>query len=177
MPAQSCGTVQDVLTTIKATGKTGPMAAYAVQGYAPKRDAAGKPYSGRFFSAYDAAHAQQYDTAFAEWEARKDADLKDYWPRSELAYGFMTHHLQGGVPNHGFTHWWTMFNPRQLLVHSLLLRRPSLRLVNTNGKRASMFSGHSSNIYETNALSVFGIRSVTRRSQCSRTTISIRNRR
>jgi hypothetical protein len=23
---------------------------------------------------------------------------------------------------HGFTHWWTMFNPRQLLVHSQLLR-------------------------------------------------------
>lgn len=118
----ACGTVQDVLTTIKATGKTGPMAAYAVQGYAPKRDAAGKPYSGRFFAAYGTAHARQYDTAFAEWEARKDDDLKDYWPRSELPYGFMTHHLQGGVPNHGFTHWWTMFNPRQLLVHAQLLK-------------------------------------------------------
>lgn len=118
----ACGTVQDVLTTIKATGKTGPMAAYAVQGYAPKRDEAGKPYGGRFFAAYDAAHARQYDAAFAEWEARKDADLKDYWPRSELPYGFMTHHLQGGVPNHGFTHWWTMFHPRQLLVHAQLLK-------------------------------------------------------
>ncbi|MGY6273996.1 DUF1156 domain-containing protein [Methylomonas sp. MgM2] len=118
----ACGTVQDVLTTIKATGKTGPMAAYAVQGYAPKRDAAGKPYSGRFFAAYGTAHTRQYDTAFAEWEARKDDDLKDYWPRSELPYGFMTHHLQGGVPNHGFTHWWTMFNPRQLLVHAQLLK-------------------------------------------------------
>ncbi|HEL5321172.1 TPA: DUF1156 domain-containing protein [Stenotrophomonas maltophilia] len=118
----ACGTVQDVLTTIKATGKTGPMAAYAVQGYAPKRDAAGKPYGGRFFAAYDEAHARQYDTAFAEWEARKDSDLKDYWPRSELPYGFMTHHLQGGVPNHGFTHWWTMFNPRQLLVQAQLLK-------------------------------------------------------
>lgn len=118
----ACGTVQDVLTTIKATGKTGPMAAYAVQGYAPKRDEAGKPYGGRFFAAYDTAHAQQYDAAFAEWEARKDADLKEYWPRSELPYGFMTHHLQGGVPNHGFTHWWTMFHPRQLLVHAQLLK-------------------------------------------------------
>jgi adenine-specific DNA methylase len=118
----ACGTVQDVLTTIKAMGKTGPMAAYAVQGYAPKRDAAGKPYGGRFFAAYDPPHARQYDAAFAEWEARKDGDLKDYWPRSELAYGFMTHHLQGGVPNHGFTHWWTMFNPRQLLVHAQLLK-------------------------------------------------------
>jgi putative DNA methylase len=118
----ACGTVQDVLTTIKATGKTGPMAAYAVQGYAPKRGTAGKPYSGRFFAAYGEAHARQYDAAFAEWEARKDDDLKAYWPRSELPYGFMTHHLQGGVPNHGFTHWWTMYNPRQLLVHAQLLK-------------------------------------------------------
>lgn len=118
----SCGTVQDVLTTIKSTGKTGPMAGYAVQGYSPKRDAAGKPYSGRFFSAYDESKARQYDAAFAEWEARKDEDLRDYWPRSELPYGFMTHHLQGGVPNHGYTHWWTMFNPRQLLVHAQILK-------------------------------------------------------
>lgn len=118
----ACGTVQDVLTTIKATGKTGPMAGYAVQGYAPKRDATGKPYGGRFFAAYGATHARQYDVAVAEWEARKDTDLKDYWPRSELPYGFMTHLLQGGVPNHGFTHWWTMFNPRQLLVNAQLLK-------------------------------------------------------
>ncbi|KWH35876.1 hypothetical protein WL99_02330 [Burkholderia cepacia] len=118
----ACGTVQDVLTTIKATGKTGPMAAYAMQGYAPKRDEAGKPYGGRFFAAYDMAHAQQYDAAFAEWEARKDTDLKDYWPASEVPYGFMTHMNNGGIPNHGFTHWWTMFNPRQLLVHSQLLK-------------------------------------------------------
>lgn len=118
----ACGTVQDVLTTIKATGKTGPMAAYAVQGYAPKRNAAGKPYSGRFFVPYDAVHARQYDTAAAEWEARKDSDLKDYWPRSELPFGFMTHLNNGGIPNHGFTHWWTMFNPRQLLVHAQLLK-------------------------------------------------------
>ena len=118
----ACGTVQDVLTTIKATGKTGPMAAYAVQGYAPKRDEAGKPYNGRFFAAYDAMHARQCDAALAEWEARKDADLKDYWPRSEVPFGFMTHMNNGGIPNHGHTHWWTMFNPRQMLVHTQILK-------------------------------------------------------
>ena len=118
----ACGTAQDVLTSIKATGKTGPVAAYAVQGYAPRRDAAGRPYGGRFFAAYEVAHARQYDAAFAEWEARKDADLKDYWPRSELPYGFMTHMNNGGIPNHGYTHWWTMFNPRQLLGNALLLK-------------------------------------------------------
>ncbi len=45
----SCGTVQDVLATVKASGKTGAMAAYASQCYSPKRDAMGKPYNGRFF--------------------------------------------------------------------------------------------------------------------------------
>lgn len=119
----ACGTVQDVLATVKASGKTGPMAAYALQGYAPKRDATGMPYNGRFFSVADTAHARQYDTAFAEWEARKDADLKDYWPRSAVPYGFMTGIANGDIrEGHGFTHWWTMFNPRQLLVHAQLLK-------------------------------------------------------
>ena len=118
----ACGSTQDVLTTVKASGKTGPMAAYAIQGYAPQRAAAGLPYSGRFFAAFDSKLARQHDAAIQEWEKRKEEDLADFWPRSELPYGFMTHHLQGGVPNHGFTHWWTMFNPRQLLVHALLLK-------------------------------------------------------
>lgn len=118
----ACGTVQDVLTTIKATGKTGPLAAYAVLGYAPKRDAAGKPYGGRFFANYDAAHARQYDAAFAEWDARKDTDLKDYWPRSEVPFGFMTSMNNGGIPNHGYTHWWTMFNAKQLLIVAQILK-------------------------------------------------------
>lgn len=116
----ACGTVQDVLTTIKATGKTGPMAAYAVQGYAPKRDEAGKPNSGRFFVPFDDLRAHQYDSALGEWEARKDADLKDYWPRSLLSEGWKTHGW--AIPEHGLTHYWTMFNPRQLLVLAQLLK-------------------------------------------------------
>jgi len=116
----ACGTVQDVLTSIKNTGKSGPLAAYAVQGYAPKRNATGKPNSGRFFAAYDRTRAQQLDAAFAEWDARKDGDLKDYWPRSELSLGWKTHGW--AIPEHGLTHYWTMFNPRQLLVHAQLLK-------------------------------------------------------
>lgn len=79
-----CGTVQDVLTTIKATGKTGPMAQYAVQGYAPKLDSEGTAYGGRFFAPASASIARQFDAAAAEWEHRKDTDLAAYWPRSEL---------------------------------------------------------------------------------------------
>ncbi|MBM3095692.1 DUF1156 domain-containing protein [Ensifer sp. T173] len=118
----ACGTVQDVLETVKASGKTGPMGAYAIQGYAPKLHKAGAAYNGRFFSSFDDVLARQYDAAAREWEARRDQDLSEYWPRSELPFGFMTHMNNGGLPNHGFTHWWTMFNPRQLLVHSQLLK-------------------------------------------------------
>ena len=119
----ACGTVQDVLASVKASGKTGPMAAYAVQGYAPGRAAAGRPYGGRFFASFDSCLARQYDAACAEWETRKDVDLRDYWPRSAVPYGFMTGIANGDIrAGHGFTHWWTMFNPRQLLVHTQLLK-------------------------------------------------------
>jgi putative DNA methylase len=116
----ACGTAQDVLTSIRTTGKTGPMAAYAVQGYAPKRDADAKLYSGRFFAAFDAAHARQYDLAYAEWDERKEGDLKDYWPRSAIPIGdeIGPHDVEG----HHFTHWWKMFNSRQLLVHAQILK-------------------------------------------------------
>jgi adenine-specific DNA methylase len=118
----SCGTVQDVLTTVKASGKTGPMAGYAIQGVSPKRKAQGAPYNGRFFAPVDLNLARQHAAAEAEWELRKHGDLQTYWPKSELPFGFMTHHQQGGVPNHGFTHWWTMFSARQMLVLAQLLR-------------------------------------------------------
>jgi DNA-directed RNA polymerase subunit RPC12/RpoP len=116
----ACGTVQDVLETVKRSGKTGPVAAYAIQGYCPACDRESRPYGGRFFS--PATDTSAFDAAVHEWASRNETDLKDYWPRSELPYGFMTHLLNGGIPNHGFTHWWRMFNSRQLLGHTQLLR-------------------------------------------------------
>jgi adenine-specific DNA methylase len=116
----ACGTVQDVLTTVKASGKSGPVAPYAIQAYSPKRDRDGVAYGGRYF--LPTADHRAIAAAGREWNARKDADLGNYWPRSEVPFGFMTHQNNGGIPNHGFTHWWTMFNPRQLLVNALLLK-------------------------------------------------------
>lgn len=119
----ACGTVQDVMTSIKATRKSGQMAGYAIQGYAPKRDAAGAPYNGRFFARFDVRMADQFDASVQEWESRKDADLADYWPKSQVPYGFMTAIANSDIrENYGFTHWWTMFNPRQLLVNALILK-------------------------------------------------------
>ena len=114
------GSPNDNLSAIKATGKSGPMAAYVIQGYSKKRHETGAPYGGRFFAA--ASDARRQNAAKAEWNERKDADLKGFWPESEIPYGFMTHHNNGGIANHGFTHWWTMFNPLQLLVLSQMMR-------------------------------------------------------
>ena len=115
----SCGTVQDVLRTVKASRKTGPVAAYVIQGYCPQCDEQGEPYGGRFFTSV--TETSVFDAATSEWESRKETDLASYWPRSEVPFGFMTSMNNGGIPNHGYTHWWKMFNPRQLLVHTQLL--------------------------------------------------------
>jgi adenine-specific DNA methylase len=118
----SCGTVQDILETVKASGKTGPMAAYSVQGYSESVEAKSQPYNGRFFHPFTVSLASQYDAAVREGGNRKHGDLEKYWPRSELPYGFMTSLNNGGIPNHGYTHWSMMFNPRQLLVHAQILK-------------------------------------------------------
>ncbi|HAA0911111.1 TPA_asm: DUF1156 domain-containing protein [Salmonella enterica] len=121
-PCAACGTKQTLVSSLAQTRDTAPIAAYAVQGFAPKRDEAGKPYSGRFFAAYDVAHARQCDAALAEWDARKDADLKDYWPRSEVPDSLRATVKDVFKTAHWQTHWWMMFNPRQLLVHAQLLK-------------------------------------------------------
>jgi len=118
----TCGRQQDVLDSIKASGQTGPMATYLLQCYSPSRDAEGVPYRGRFFRPLSENDVRRQNGALEEWELRKEGDLSGFWPKSELPYGFMTHHLQGGVPNHGFSHWYKMFNSRQLLVHALILK-------------------------------------------------------
>lgn len=117
----ACGKVQDVLTSVRASGKSGPIAQYVIQGYCPTCHEEKRPYLGRFFAA--ASDTRAFDAAAREWEARKDDDLALFWPRQRIPYGFMTGIANGDIrEGHGFTHWWTMFNARQLLVHTQLMR-------------------------------------------------------
>ena len=118
--SKTCGTENKVLDSIRGSGKTGPVAAYAIQGYCPTCDKEKKAYGGRFFAAE--ADSTAFNSAVLEWVERRNDDLALYWPRSEVPYGFMTGIANGDIrEGHGFTHWWTMFNPRQLLVHTQLL--------------------------------------------------------
>jgi len=108
--------------SIQATRRTAPVAPYAIQVYDPQRDEEGYPYGGRFFKAPDEADIDRLIAAEREWDARKDADLNGHWPREEMPFSYMTHQANFALPEQGYTHWYKMFNPRQLLVHAVLLK-------------------------------------------------------
>jgi hypothetical protein len=131
----TCGLQSDLLDSVKgytqrakmetkdATAQRSlPVSIYCLQCHDPQRAADGHPYGGRYFKTPDAADIERLIAAEREWADRREVDLKDFWPRSALPYTWMTHHLNGGIPNWGFTHWYKFFNPRQLLVHTQLLR-------------------------------------------------------
>jgi SAM-dependent methyltransferase len=114
--AGTCGRKQDVLDSIKAFGKDSPVAMYAIQGYCHECDNEEQLFGGRFFMPVD--HSAPFDVALSEWEVRKDSDLKDYWPKSKFVFGQETLRLKA----RGYSHWWKMFNARQLLVHASILK-------------------------------------------------------
>jgi hypothetical protein len=124
----ACGVSFDFLEAVKAyarqagQSRSAPTAIYAVQGFCPQCEEEGHPYGGRFFAIPTAADVDRLVNAAREWAARSRADLMEWWPRAQLPHTWMTHHLNGGIPNWGFTHFYKMFSPRQLLVHSQLLR-------------------------------------------------------
>lgn len=128
VPAQShvtcgkCGLKQDVRESVEMFGHGAPVATYVVQCYCPDCDGEGRVYDGRYFASFGAKDVQRLVAAEQEWTNRRDADLADCWPREELPHSYMTHHANFALPRQGYTHWWKMFNSRQLLVHSLLLK-------------------------------------------------------
>jgi putative DNA methylase len=112
----------NTLEAVRQTGHTAPVAAYALQCYCPQCDAERYNYGGRYFKALDARDIQRLVAAETEWAKRHQGDLGDYCPGAEIWVSYMTHKLNGGIANWGYTHWWKMFNARQLLVHTQLLK-------------------------------------------------------
>ena len=118
---QSCGRQSDILESVRPTGHTAPVAAYALQCYCPQCEADGFNYGGRYFKVPDAFDLDRLARAEREWAARCEADLKEYWPRAKCWDAYMMRANGGVNDGWGYTHWWKMFNPRQLLVHTQLL--------------------------------------------------------
>jgi hypothetical protein len=112
----------NTLEAVRQSGHTAPVAAYTLQCHCPQCDAEGYNYGGRYFKIPDGYDISRINAAEKEWESRCKNDLNEYWPKAELWNSYMTHKLNGGIPNWGYTHWWKMFNTRQLLVHSQILK-------------------------------------------------------
>jgi len=117
--APTCGLQQPTLDSIEATGKAAPWAMNCAHGFSPCRKSQDVPYNGRFFFA--PTNPRATNVAWGEWMARRDTDLTDFWPTSSIPFGHMTHQ-RNPLPRHGITHWSDFFNPRQLLIHAILLK-------------------------------------------------------
>jgi hypothetical protein len=81
----NCGIAQRVVEALEKTGKTAPVAAFAIQGYCPQCNAQGTPYGGRFF--LPVSSSKSFDSAISEWHKRSETDLALFWPKSELPFG------------------------------------------------------------------------------------------
>ncbi len=119
---QKCGKKQDILESVKPTKHTAPVAAYALQCHCPQCDAEGYSYNGRYFKPIEPGDVKRLIMAEREWADRNETDLNDYWPRQECWDAYMMRANGGVNVGWGYTHWWKMFNPRQLLVHTQLMR-------------------------------------------------------
>lgn len=116
----SCGREANTLESVRPTGHTAQVSAYALQCHCPQCDAEGFTYGGRYFKQPGDYDLKRLIAAEKEWADRMDGDLAEYWPQSILPYAWKTSHWS--IQEHGYTHWWKMFNPRQLLILSQLLK-------------------------------------------------------
>lgn len=117
----ACGRQKDILDSVKPTSHTAPVAVYALQCHCPRCESEGYNYRGRFFKVPDDYDIDRLVRAEYEWHQRKESDLARYWPREECWDAYMMRANGGVNDGWGYTHWWKMFNPRQLLVHTQLL--------------------------------------------------------
>jgi len=118
----ACGREGNTLESVRSTGHTAPVAAYALQCHCPQCEVEGYIYSGRYFKALDDFDIMRLITAEVEWTTRMETNLTEFWPRQECWDSYMMRANGGVNDGWGYTHWWKMFNSRQLLVHTQLLK-------------------------------------------------------
>ncbi|MGE4478655.1 MAG: DUF1156 domain-containing protein [Deferribacterales bacterium] len=120
---ETCGLQQNSMEAIRKSLGSAAISPYALHCYSQKRKDSSAAYNGRFSKGISKKDLKRANAALVEWNKRSIGDLKDYFPKSELPFGVMTHLANGDLPkNYGYTHFHTMFNSRQLLMNSLLLK-------------------------------------------------------
>lgn len=118
----ACGQRQDLRLSVQSRGQTAPVSPYAIQCSCPACAQVGHIYGGRFFASPTEHDIRRLSLAETDWFERRDRDLDGCWPREEIPFTYMTHQANFALPEQGYTHWWKMFNARQLLIHTQLMR-------------------------------------------------------
>lgn len=146
---QSCGNPEGVLDSLRKLPADQRLRfkPYAIEGYCPhcaedsetdeeprllfadiesrQRKAQSRQHScwlvkngGKFYKQVTAADVAKYQAAAATWE--REASKLPY-PKQKIPFGYQT--VKGNdLPGHGYVHWHQLFNTRQLLGLSTLLR-------------------------------------------------------
>ncbi|MCL7412858.1 MAG: hypothetical protein M8353_04470, partial [ANME-2 cluster archaeon] len=118
----NCGNSADFAATEREAQHHSPVFPHTLQCHCPQCDALGYNYGGRYFKVPDTVDIRHLIAAETEWTKCREDNLKGYWPHSELPFAWETHVQKGNLTKRGYAHWWKMFNPRQLLVHTHLLK-------------------------------------------------------
>ncbi|MCX7682031.1 MAG: DNA methyltransferase [Anaerolineae bacterium] len=105
----ACGEHQKLLDAIACEGGALALELHALEAYCLE--------CGRFFKRVDADDLARWELAKAEFERRKESLL---FPRQAIP---VEGRSDPRPVNHGYTHFWQMFNERQLLCLSMLLER------------------------------------------------------
>jgi len=117
----ACGREGNTLDSVGHFNRTAPVSVYVLQCHCPQCEAEGYTYGGRYFKAPDEYDSKRLAESEKEWASRMEGDLAEYWPR-QICWDAYMMRANGGVNDGwGYTHWWKMFNSRQLLVLSQLL--------------------------------------------------------
>ncbi|MGI8961539.1 MAG: DUF1156 domain-containing protein [Bryobacteraceae bacterium] len=117
---QFCGQKENIIDGLRAAKHAAPVMTYAIQCLCPTCKDDGRVYDGRSFLAPGSADIARVVSSYRSWELQKVDSLQAFWPKEEIPFGWQTHYWS--IPDHGYTHWYRMFNPRQLLVHATLLK-------------------------------------------------------
>lgn len=133
---QSCGTKDKIINSIRKLPQEQllPTKPYALEGYCPEcagykdSDLLGREKNknlshscninknnGKFFKKIEPADLKRYQDAEERWEKEKDTLP---YPKSAIPEGFNTNQML----KHNYRYWHQMFNPRQLLCLSTLLK-------------------------------------------------------
>jgi hypothetical protein len=112
----TCGRVEDFLSSVVSYGKTAPAAVYMIHGHCPLCNENREPYGGRFFSA-DGQHLA-LDHAQHEWD--NSESLRSLCPNTTIPKGLETS-VRTPLDKYQYNRWSDFFNPRQSLVLTRLL--------------------------------------------------------